>query len=467
MVKVSRFDGPLAQAQAVLGWATLAVVLLAAIPAGGNRPIAWTLLAFAILGLFLGQILLSAVRPAAVALSRAMWPALLYGLVVAWGVVQVLLPVPDAAAHPVWSLVPDGAPARIGADPGAGAHIAMRLATYAMIAWILAASALNSLRAWGFLRAVGIFSALMAIYAIWAMVNGANPVLGDGFIVPGYTTGTFVNRNSYAFYAAMGLFANVAVYLQLSQRGALEGGHVFAGLRDYLENFFRGAWLYAGGALLCGAALVLTQSRAGAAAALLGVLVFAICMLRRQRVGQGAVWLVMFGLLAYAGYSFGAGTLERLMSLDGASGRFEIYARILPVILDRPLLGHGAGAFHDTFRAHVPVGLAQAEWDYAHNTYLENAYEFGLPAAALLYLALGLVALRCVIGLRVRDADTAIPAMTLAVLATGAAHSALDFPLQMPGAAALFAVLLGIGWAQSFSKDDRRSLPRTEVTNDI
>src|SRR6056297_2524235 len=103
MVKVSRFDGPLAQAQAVLGWATLAVVLLAVHPAGRNRPIAWTFLAFAVLGLFLGQILLSSVRPAAVALSRALWPALLYGVVMAWCAVQAFLPVPEALVHPVWS----------------------------------------------------------------------------------------------------------------------------------------------------------------------------------------------------------------------------------------------------------------------------------------------------------------------------------------------------------------------------
>lgn len=489
MMLKARFDGPLARLQATLGWLALALVLLSVLPRGGDLPIAWTLLAFGVTGLFGLHVVLSVFRPAAGAVSRAVWPALLFGGAVTWGLLQVLVPVPGALAHPVWAVAPPDAVGRIGADPGQGAHIVMRLASYAMIAWLFVASALNEVRAWAYLKAIAIFSALIAVYALWAMAGASNPLSGVVRFGPDYTTGPFVSRNAYACYAAFGLFANIAVYLHLSGRGPGAGGNRHAALRAWLETFIRGAWIYLVGAGLCGAALVLTQSRAGVTAALIGLIVFAGCMLRRQRRAQAAVWLALLGLLAYVGVTYGAGTLDRLMAFESGGGRFEIYTRMLPVIAERPLLGHGAGAFPETFRAHVPLALGNDSWAYAHNSYLENAYEFGLPAAAAMYLALALVTLQIALGLRqpapgaeqesaeadlddgqddaLPDRDPIVPAMALAVLATAAAHSVIDYPLQLPGAAALFAVLIGIGWAQSFPRDDRRSLLRSEMTNDI
>jgi O-antigen ligase len=90
----------------------------------------------------------------------------------------------------------------------------------------------------------------------------------------------------------------------------------------------------------------------------------------------------------------------------------------------------------------------------AHNSYLENAYEFGLPAAAVFYTALALIAARLVRGARTRRRDTDIAAFAIGCLAAGAFHAAFDFSLQMPAAAALFAAILGLGWAQSFTREE-------------
>ena len=68
--------------------------------------------------------------------------------------------------------------------------------------------------------------------------------------------------------------------------------------------------------------------------------------------------------------------------------RFVIYPIIIEHLGDRLWLGHGFGAFHDTFRPLVPLEAASAEWDFAHSTYLENLWEMGLPAALAFYGAL-------------------------------------------------------------------------------
>jgi len=182
---------------------------------------------------------------------------------------------------------------------------------------------------------------------------------------------------------------------------------------------------------------------------------------------RSILWAVIAAGTGFILLTTTSGLMDRLLTTDTEEMRFTIYPEVWKGALERPLLGHGAGAFHDTFRARVPEGAGFAEWDMAHNSYLENAYEFGLPAAAAFYLALGLIGLRLGHGVRERKRDVDLPAFALGCFAAGAFHAAFDFSLQMPATAALFAAILGIGWAQSFAREARASMTRREARNDI
>jgi hypothetical protein len=70
--------------------------------------------------------------------------------------------------------------------------------------------------------------------------------------------------------------------------------------------------------------------------------------------------------------------------------------------------------------------------------------ELGWPAAAALYAGLGLLVLRCLQG-----RSTVYPAVLASCSALVAVHSLVDFSLEMPANAATFALLLGLGCAQS------------------
>ncbi|KPQ20569.1 MAG: hypothetical protein HLUCCA24_02045, partial [Rhodobacteraceae bacterium HLUCCA24] len=286
-----RFDALASIVQATLGWVTLGLVLLIVIPFGGNQPVVWSLTAFLVLGLFAVQLALSFVQPTAPALRRAALPVMLYTAVIVWALVQNGVPVPEGLAHPLWSIAPGEPTPLIGADPGQGAHVALRLATYGMVAWILAASALKARRAWAFLMAFAVFSTLLALYAIVAGLTGVNPVLGGSAGIAGQFTATFINRNSYVTYAAFGMLANIACYLHLA--GDVGGGDSRTALRNFLETFFSRAWIFAMGALLCGAAVALTESRGGGAAAVAGLLVLIAAHVTRRRGGTGALWGVL------------------------------------------------------------------------------------------------------------------------------------------------------------------------------
>ena len=452
-MKASRSDGPFQRTQTLVGWAVLILVLCSVIPVGGNRPVVWTLLGFAVLALFFVQMLLSFVRISPPALARGLGLLLIYFGVIIWGAVQIWLPAHEALAHPIWSIAPTGAEPRISGDPSEGRHFVLRLTTYGLIAWMIAASALKPARAWSFVKAIAIFSTVLAGYGLYAALTGMNPILGLDDGTPRVVSATFVNRNSYATYGAFGLFANLAVLL--NQSGRAPGGDGRAALRNFLEGFFSSTWIFALGGLLCAAAIALSASRGGGLSALVGAVVLLIAARGKGGGRNFGLWFALIGIIGFTVFVMSSNTLDRFLMANDEEGRFGIFPLIYAQIFERPWLGHGLGAFHDTFRPFVPIDFAQKEWSMAHNSYLENSYELGIPAASVFYLVFALVGLRILRGVRVRKMDHELPSFALACMVTGGVHAMFDFSLQMPGAAALFAAILGLGWVQSFPRKSR------------
>jgi O-antigen ligase len=262
---------------------------------------------------------------------------------------------------------------------------------------------------------------------------------------------TFPNRNSYATYAIFGVVANLAIYLHLASSGMSQDPHRGRAIRNFLERFFSGGWLFGIGFLLCLAAVVLTQSRAGVAAAIIALVTF----MSVYRRGGGMNILLILTVLAIFGFvaaTLTTGLTERLLATDSEEIRFIVYPAVVEGIMARPYLGHGLGAFQDTFREFVPISVANFDWDLAHNSFLENAFELGIPAAAAFYLALAWITLVILRGCLIRRRHRSFSCVAIACIAAAAFHSVFDFSLQMPATAALFAIILGIGWAQSFRR---------------
>ena len=441
--------------QSFLGGAVLFLVLASAIALGGNRPVTWSLLAIAVLILFSGQLLLGLFNGLPLHARRVWLPAALYVGVLVWCALQLMPGMPATLAHPLWSYVPD-APSRIGADPGEGQHVLMRLIAYGMVFWIALRTAIRDDRAAWMLRAIALFCTGMAVYGIYAFFTGQNPILGAELTFA-TVQGTFVNRNSFATYAAFGMLANIAVAMDMGGGGGRASGDVRRRVRDMLELFFGGAWLYGIGAVLCIGALSLTQSRAGGVAGIVGLAVFLGAWRGRGRRLDPILLTTLGAVLVFVALTSATGLAERLFATEAEATRFHVYPAILSGIADRPLLGHGIGSFWEAFRPYLPQEVAVGEWVRAHNSYLENLFEMGIPAALGFYLALALVLVRIWKGTVRRRSDRAFPCFALAAAAAAAFHSFFDFSLQMPATAALFAAILGLGYAQAFSRDELKA----------
>lgn len=444
--------GKAARVQLALGWAGLALVAWALLRNGGAAPLIWHLMCLATLLLFAVQVVLDfqtgLPRPA----RAALWPALPFFGVLAWILVQGMAGLPPGLllglAHPVWAIAPEGAQPAISAHPDAGGPVILRFTCYAMLFWVLLRSAAGAPHgAIAYVQAVALFSTALALYGLVSQVTGYNILLQSDETSEALRA-SFWNRNTYATVAVFGVLANITAYAKAVSDGAGREGLV--ALRGFLEAFFSRAWIFAFGALVGLAALALTQSRGGATAGVAGVIVLVWALHRanaRASLVALSVPIVLFGFVALFMTS---GVVDRFENV--ASGaRPEVFGQIVVGILDRPLVGHGAGAFPDAFRPYKPLSQAAWDWDKAHDSYLENAFEFGLPAAALFYLSLVLIGWRLLVGVRTRKRHQETPAFALACFVAAAVHALVDFSLQIPAVAALFAAILGIGWAQSFA----------------
>lgn len=436
--------------QSSIGFVMLTVVFLSVLTLGGNMPVTWSFLSLIMVLLLLIQFGIAQSSMIPLAVQRLLVPGVLYLTVLSWAWIQITGNVPEGWVHPVWSYVPD-TDGVISADPTRGRHAVMRLLCYGGIFLVTVWTCVEPRRASLTLKAIAIFTTAVSIFGFYAFATGENVFLGDRASA-GQVQSTFVNRNNYATYAVFGVLANLAAFLHVS-------GQQSDTLRGRLDGFFSQGWIYAFGILLGIGAVSLTQSRAGGVAGLIGLAAFFLVWRSRQyRAGNWdrVMFAMLLGVLFVISMTSATGLTARLLATSEEDGRFAVYPIILQTIIDRPLLGHGLGAFQDVFRADVPLELSQKDWARAHNTFFELAFGLGLPATIILLGSIGLIVRRIYLGTQARRMNRSHSCFAFACAAAAGFHSFFDFSLQMPAVASLFAVILGLGWGQSFTHDQKR-----------
>jgi O-antigen ligase len=226
-----------------------------------------------------------------------------------------------------------------------------------------------------------------------------------------------------------------------------------------VEEFILRAWKPMTALLLMVAALMLTHSRGGFLASLAGALVLFLLLDKRSTAKSVRTRIVVITALAVAGIAFymtSEALLDRINRTDiTTEERLAVYANVNRAIVDNPVLGFGYGTFADSFLLYDQNESA-FQYDRAHNTWLENAFEMGVPAALALYLALAGLVWTCLKGVRQRHRDWVFPAAGVAASVLVGVHALLDFSLQLPAVAILYACIMGVACAQSFSSVERR-----------
>jgi hypothetical protein len=446
------------------------VLSFAPLAYGSVQPWAWGMCTFAVgLGLMFwttGHVLGKA-RPV-VGLQQLSVPAGLFSLVVLWIIVQGTVWTPAAWHHPIWSIAAtalnEPIEGRISIDPESGQLSLIRLLTYAGVFWIALQYGRDSRRARICLQVFVVSAAACSALGFLVWGSGletflwfdsemfSRPLAGERLAVP------FVNPNHLATFAGSALVAAIGLIIG-ETRGLWRPE---TELREKLWRFLnevlakRFYLLIAFSVLLT--ATVLTQSRAGLVATAFGVFVLVAALQRREGFFMRHMVMVACGALLLAFVVIGRGTLvwiDRFSSASLEQGlRAQIYGNTIEAISASPWLGYGFGSFPSIYRVYNDHDARQIV-EAAHNAYLETMVELGIPAALMLFCAVGACVLRCWNGARRRRRDADIPAIGAATAMVFLSHSIVDFPLQVPAIAMGFAFLLGIGFSQSWSSLDR------------
>ena len=207
-------------------------------------------------------------------------------------------------------------------------------------------------------------------------------------------------------------------------------------------------------------ATVLTLSRAGVTATLIAlVLGLLLTRLRasQARGGLGATLVLLIAVAAGAAVlqASGAAVVERLLETDIATGGPACRSITTPGRGNLPTMRSwepALGPFRTSSRSIATRrSLPTTIWDKAHNDYLEVLLGLGLPAGFAIVLGIAILVLRCLRGAFERRRNSHMPmAAALAGVLVGI-HAFFDFSLQIQAVAMTFAVILGIGVAQSVS----------------
>ncbi len=376
------------------------------------------------------------------------WPALL--LFAGFLVVHViqLIPLPTSLVRLLAGWPAAGAFSRLTPYPEA--------TLWALISWIapIAVFAAVTLRydhrgqVRRLLGGIFILAALTALYGVIETVSGREMIWTlPKLAYRGCVTGTFINRNHFAAFMALGVGAGLGLILyRRAKIGVVprEEGHT--------ERLIMLLLL----AVVCLLGLVLSKSRGGLASLIIAGLPVAWWMIGRKQRKVFAVLVAVVVVLTFImavwvsheplGERFGELPAE-VQTIDARPSAWLVGMRVAGRGL---LLGMGAGTFEDQFRIIPDTGIL-VRYNAAHSDPLQILAETGLVGLFFFGAAIFWV-LRASTRAYAKRKSNLARSFTVGALAGIAAvllHSMVDFPLQIPGVRIPLFALLGVAYVAS------------------
>jgi O-antigen ligase len=332
----------------------------------------------------------------------------------------------------------------------------LRLMSYGLVFFLsfqLARSREFAFNAFRWLAFAGLAYALYGLLVYWGEFGSLFWFKDEAFKQD--VRSTFVNRNSYATYAGLALLCAMAWFYQATvMRRSNRVYDMPQGREMRIERFILKVWKPLTALLLMGTALILTHSRGGFISTVAGTMVLLVALNHRQAISSVRSRAVIGAAIVVAVIAFVLSSevlLQRMQRIDlDGTGRLEVYEQVARPLQQGHVRGLGYGTVSDSFRMFRGEQLT-GHYDKAHNTYLENIFELGWPAALALFACIAWLGLVCLRGVSQRGRDWVYPATGLAATVLVGIHSFMDFSLQMPGVAITYACIMGVACAQSYS----------------
>jgi O-antigen ligase len=441
-------------------------VALCPLPLGSNRDWAWDPLAGIVGVLLVATATLILVdrewQQRAIGPFRALRvPAVLFGVVVAWGLVQASGWTPAGWASPLSASATLGLPESSNAiafDSEQQWTALLRLLTYAGVFVLAAVLGRDTPTARRLLAVIVVVATLTTLYSMAAdVINGQTRFTSLSLWTPHdpYFSGSFVNSNNYADYAGLSAMAALVLAFRPHSRQREESSSQRWRRRLAVLSGISGVWFALAIVLFTG--VLLSGSRAASVSLALAL----VTMVAFYARGILRTVLVMVVPVAIAILVITTPSGDRLVEktmrpvFEGME-RSVVYQMTLGAIALRPMIGWGMNSFEEVYSVFQPASVS-GNYDRVHNTYLELAFDLGIPAASALVVAVAWIAWRCAIGFGTRGRDRELAALGVFGTVLVGFHSLFDFGLQTPAVTCTYMSILGVAWAQSWSTSQGRN----------
>ncbi|HYC63355.1 MAG TPA: O-antigen ligase family protein, partial [Reyranellaceae bacterium] len=378
-------------------------------------------------------------------------------------------------AHPAWAeaglSLGERLTGAVSMEPVAGLTLLMKIMSYGGIFIMALYFGRDRHRARLMFISIALVSGLYAAYGLAEHFSGVRMVLWfPKTEYPQSVTSTFINRNSYATFAGIGVLAALGPILHEIRRltiGKLTPLRLMQAMSEEGTAVF---YLLLVSIVLNLSALVLTGSRAGFASAAFGLFVFLVMILALRDIGvRHFISLLILSIsIVFAFVALGGSNLIDRMSNEGREARVDLFDVGRLAASEHPLTGQGLASFSPAFnRANDGAAIFPSSWvDFAHNSYLELVVEGGMigliGSLALIGLMIGLM----LQGVFTRARGTSFVVTGIACAALVGAHAMVDFSIQMPAVAATFLLLVGAASGQALPSSrtsDRAERARIEA----
>jgi len=436
---------------------------------GSNRVWSWSLYSslIACLGAVYFYTVLTADKKQALSLTFIKIPLLLISITLLWIYLQTVTWLPASWLHPFWQLTANHlnteVAASISISPANTIEALMRLISYCLVFFLSFQFSRQSKNASFIFNSVAYVGTLYALYGLIAFWGDYKSLFGfEKLHYLGNVSSTFVNRNSYATYAGLGILASFPLLISRLQRSLKYGIQNNYGLQYFIENVIVRAGLPLLMIFIISTALLLSHSRGGFLSSLFAIIVFLILPIIAKKVKVGKISIMLLMIVTFttaALWSSGDKLLERMDQITltaDKNGRLAVYELLEQQIAENPWLGMGYGSFEKSFRLYRNETV-KGYYTMAHNTYLENMFELGVLPAGCLFLALFYIGLQCLRGVWQRQQHWYYPAIGCCATLLVGAHALVDFSLQIPAVAYTYTLLMGAALAQSLPRSQRLS----------
>jgi O-antigen ligase len=198
-------------------------------------------------------------------------------------------------------------------------------------------------------------------------------------------------------------------------------------------------------------ALVMSRSRMGNTAffvAMTIVSLMTLFLVRQRSKGLTILIMSMFVIdLLIVSTWFGLEKVQQRLaetSLQQES-RDEVIRDALPMVLDFPITGTGAGSFYSTFPAYKTTDV-DAFYDQAHNDFLQMTIEYGVPSISILAFLVSFAFYKSARAMRHRRSSIfkGTSFACCMVIIGMLLHMTVDFPLQAFANASYFVIFISL-----------------------